>query len=126
MAGCQAAGVNSGTGQLSYHYIAEISLNVALNHTKPEIKCNGYQTHQYTSFIDSSCDVRYTEGIQSLNWTKIMKTITDDPEGFFDTGGWKFLEPESEVRDILQYIYCSYEPCHAKKGPDQSFYLSIF
>ena len=51
--------------------------------------------------IDSSCDVRYTEGIQSLNWTKIMKSITDDPEGFFDTGGWTFLEPESEVIDIL-------------------------
>jgi hypothetical protein len=26
-----------------------------------------------------------------------MKTITDDPEGFFDNGGWSFLEPESAV-----------------------------
>lgn len=25
-----------------------------------------------------------------------MKTITDDPEGFFDSGGWTFLDPESE------------------------------
>lgn len=25
-----------------------------------------------------------------------MKTITDDPEGFFENGGWSFLEPESE------------------------------
>jgi len=24
-----------------------------------------------------------------------MKTITDDPEGFFDQGGWTFLDPES-------------------------------
>lgn len=45
----------------------------------------------------SSCDIRYTEGIQSSNWTKIMKTITDDPEGFFDQGGWTFLAPESDV-----------------------------
>jgi nucleosome binding factor SPN SPT16 subunit len=45
----------------------------------------------------SSCDLRYTEGVQSLNWTKIMKTITEDPEGFFDGGGWSFLDPESEV-----------------------------
>ena len=45
----------------------------------------------------SSCDLRYTEGVQSLNWTKIMKTITDDPEGFFDNGGWSFLNPESDV-----------------------------
>ncbi|NXA69386.1 SP16H protein, partial [Mohoua ochrocephala] len=40
--------------------------------------------------------VRYTEGVQSLNWTKIMKTIVDDPEGFFEQGGWSFLEPEGE------------------------------
>lgn len=44
----------------------------------------------------NSCDIRYSEGIQSLNWTKIMKTITDDPEGFFESGGWTFLDPESD------------------------------
>lgn len=44
----------------------------------------------------NSCDIKYTEGIQSLNWTKIMKTIVDDPEGFFEQGGWSFLDPESE------------------------------
>lgn len=27
-----------------------------------------------------------------------MKTIVDDPEGFFEQGGWSFLDPESEVR----------------------------
>ncbi|BES95500.1 FACT complex subunit (SPT16/CDC68) [Nesidiocoris tenuis] len=44
----------------------------------------------------NSCDIRYSEGIQSLNWVKIMKTITDDPEGFFESGGWTFLDPESD------------------------------
>lgn len=44
----------------------------------------------------NSCDIRYSEGIQSLNWTKIMKTITDDPKGFFESGGWTFLDPESD------------------------------
>ncbi|XP_030831419.1 FACT complex subunit SPT16 [Strongylocentrotus purpuratus] len=44
----------------------------------------------------NSCDIKYTEGVQSLNWPKIMKTIVDDPEGFFEGGGWSFLEPESE------------------------------
>uniref|UniRef100_A0A8C8JNP1 FACT complex subunit n=1 Tax=Oncorhynchus tshawytscha TaxID=74940 RepID=A0A8C8JNP1_ONCTS len=34
----------------------------------------------------NSCDIKYTEGVQSLNWTKIMKTIVDDPEGFFEQG----------------------------------------
>nr|XP_054762654.1 FACT complex subunit SPT16-like [Lytechinus pictus] len=44
----------------------------------------------------NSCDIKYTEGVQSLNWPKIMKTIVDDPDGFFEGGGWSFLEPESE------------------------------
>lgn len=46
-----------------------------------------------------SCDLRYTEGVQSLNWTKIMKTIVDDPEGFFDQGGWSFLDPDSDAEE---------------------------
>ena len=25
-----------------------------------------------------------------------MKTITDDPEGFIENGGWTFLDPESD------------------------------
>ncbi|KAI4808197.1 hypothetical protein KUCAC02_000262 [Chaenocephalus aceratus] len=44
----------------------------------------------------NSCDIKYTEGVQSLNWTKIMKTIVDDPEGFFEQGGWSFLDPEGD------------------------------
>lgn len=44
----------------------------------------------------NNVDIKYTEGVQSLNWTKIMKTIMDDPEGFFESGGWNFLDPESE------------------------------
>ncbi len=43
----------------------------------------------------NNVDIKYTEGIQSLNWTKIMKTIVDDPEGFFEGGGWNFLDPDS-------------------------------
>lgn len=30
-----------------------------------------------------------------------MKTIVDDPEGFFEQGGWSFLDPESEVRLVF-------------------------
>jgi nucleosome binding factor SPN SPT16 subunit len=26
-----------------------------------------------------------------------MKTITDDPEGFFEDGGWSFLDAESDA-----------------------------
>lgn len=45
----------------------------------------------------SSCDIKYTEGIQSLNWSKIMKTINEDPEAFLENGGWGFLDPDSDV-----------------------------
>merc|ERR1712038_1568576 len=43
----------------------------------------------------NSVDIKYTEGVQSLNWGKIMKTIIDDAEGFFESGGWSFLDPNS-------------------------------
>ena len=66
------------------------------------------QNHLYTKYVFcSSCDIRYTEGVQSLNWVKIMKTINDDPEGFFDNGGWTFLEPESDVRLLPVCLSCS-------------------
>lgn len=32
-----------------------------------------------------------------------MKTITDDPEGFFDNGGWSFLGPDSDVSASVFY-----------------------
>jgi len=44
----------------------------------------------------NSCDLKYTEGAISLNWPKIMKTINDNPDNFFEDGGWKFLDPDSE------------------------------
>lgn len=28
-----------------------------------------------------------------------MKTIVDDPEGFFDQGGWSFLDPDSDAEN---------------------------
>ncbi|CAJ0956558.1 unnamed protein product, partial [Mesorhabditis belari] len=62
----------------------------------------------------NSCDLKYTEGIQSLNWPKIMKTIVDDPVEFFETGGWSFLDPfsddedESDESDFLSWDEESY------------------
>ncbi len=34
-----------------------------------------------------------------------MKAINDDPEGFFDTGGWSFLDPESEASKAVCSCY---------------------
>lgn len=39
-----------------------------------------------------SCSIRYTEGPATLQWATILKTIRDDPEGFFEQGGWNFLD----------------------------------
>ncbi|KAH7727557.1 FACT complex subunit SPT16 [Aphelenchoides avenae] len=47
----------------------------------------------------NSCDIRYSEGPISLNWNNIMKTIVDDPEAFFENGGWNFLLSDSDDED---------------------------
>ena len=47
----------------------------------------------------SSLAIKYTEGVPH-NWPKIRKTISTDPEKFYDSGGWGFLE--SNVPDDLQ------------------------
>ena len=52
----------------------------------------------------SSCDIKYTEGVQSLNWARIMKTITNDPQDFIENGGWSFLEPDSSVSVVLNLV----------------------
>ncbi|KAI9230576.1 MAG: putative SPT16-general chromatin factor [Piptocephalis tieghemiana] len=44
-------------------------------------------------WLDGS-DVLTTEGPVNLNWTQIMKTVTESPKAFFEEGGWGFLLPE--------------------------------
>jgi len=72
----------------------------------------------------NSCDIRYTEGVQSLNWAKIMKTITDDPEGFFDSGGWSFLDPDSDeenrVDDDSDEEDDQYRPTESESSAEES------
>ncbi|PGH16894.1 FACT complex subunit spt16 [Polytolypa hystricis UAMH7299] len=53
-----------------------------------------------------SVDLAFTEGPLNLNWGAIMKTVTNDPHGFFVDGGWTFLgggdsddEEESEEEE---------------------------
>ncbi|TPX56909.1 hypothetical protein PhCBS80983_g04205 [Powellomyces hirtus] len=36
------------------------------------------------------------EGPANLSWPGIMKTVASDPIGFFETGGWSFLQPADE------------------------------
>ncbi|XP_060516810.1 FACT complex subunit spt16 [Cylas formicarius] len=72
----------------------------------------------------NSCDIRYSEGVQSLNWAKIMKTITDDPDGFFESGGWTFLDPESDVEEAQEEETEDedevYQPSDLESGSEES------
>lgn len=73
----------------------------------------------------NSCDIKYTEGLQNFNWPKIMKTITDDPEGFFDQGGWNFLEAEEDEEkqpddDISDEEDDAYNPTDSEDDEDDS------
>ncbi|KAG9509703.1 FACT complex subunit spt16, partial [Fragariocoptes setiger] len=49
---------------------------------------------QVRSWLDR-CDIKYTEGVQTLHWAKIMKTIVKDPDGFFADNGWAFLDNDA-------------------------------
>ncbi|CAL8465250.1 g4785 [Coccomyxa elongata] len=42
----------------------------------------------------TSMNIKYYESKMNLNWKPILKSITDDPEGFVESGGWDFLDAE--------------------------------
>eukprot|EP01118_Nematostelium_gracile_P011535 TRINITY_DN4109_c0_g1_i4.p1 TRINITY_DN4109_c0_g1~~TRINITY_DN4109_c0_g1_i4.p1 ORF type:complete len:781 (+),score=207.84 TRINITY_DN4109_c0_g1_i4:750-3092(+) len=44
-----------------------------------------------------SCDIKYYEGTQNLNWSKVMTMIAANPKKFHtEQGGWSFLNPASD------------------------------
>ncbi|KNC97903.1 chromatin-remodeling protein SPT16 [Spizellomyces punctatus DAOM BR117] len=53
------------------------------------------QLENVKEWLDS-CDIPFSEGPANLVWPQIMKTINQDPVGFFDAGGWIILQPDSE------------------------------
>ena len=63
---------------------------------------------QIKDWLNSS-DIRYTEGIQSLNWAKVLKTVTDDPVGFFEQGGWDFLKQDDDEEVSLNLTVYNYD-----------------
>lgn len=44
-------------------------------------------------------EIPFSEGPVNLNWGSIMKTVTADPQEFFTSGGWSFLDLESDDED---------------------------
>eukprot|EP00301_Raphidiophrys_heterophryoidea_P026138 c8949_g1_i1.p1 GENE.c8949_g1_i1~~c8949_g1_i1.p1 ORF type:complete len:1050 (-),score=336.81 c8949_g1_i1:34-3078(-) len=47
----------------------------------------------------SESRIKYYEGKINLQWNTIMKHILSDPEGFFNDGGWSFLDPHDSGSD---------------------------
>jgi nucleosome binding factor SPN SPT16 subunit len=49
-----------------------------------------------------SVNISYSEGPLNLNWSMIMKTVTQDPYQFFQDGGWSFLAQDSDDEDASE------------------------
>lgn len=56
-----------------------------------------------------SVDIAFTEGPLNLNWGAIMKTVNNDPHGFFEEGGWSCLGVESDSEDEEEEEEDAYE-----------------
>ena len=56
---------------------------------------NYYMDDDVDSDYNETDDDKFNDDNNDVR-VKIMKTIVDDPEGFFESGGWSFLDPESD------------------------------
>ncbi|PVU99977.1 hypothetical protein BB559_000235 [Furculomyces boomerangus] len=68
------------------------------NYKKTPIHINTVPMEQVDDVKEwlDSVNIPFTEGPVNLNWTQIMKTINEDPVGFFEDGGWSFLQESSD------------------------------
>ncbi|EMD38571.1 hypothetical protein CERSUDRAFT_113749 [Gelatoporia subvermispora B] len=72
--------------------------------TKTPLHINSIPSSQLDdvkNWLDS-VDIPLAEGPVNLNWGPIMKTINEDPYGFFQGGGWTFLggSPGGDESDV--------------------------
>jgi len=71
---------------------------VLKDYDKPVIHINSVPVEHLETIKEwlNSCDIKYYEGTQTLNWNRIMATIKEDPVRFHaEEGGWNFLSTES-------------------------------
>ncbi len=47
----------------------------------------------------SSVNLKFYESKINLNWKPILKNIVEDPDAFFENGGWSFLDQEGGTDD---------------------------
>lgn len=47
--------------------------------------------------------IKYYETKTNLAWRNILKRIMDDPQGFIEDGGWKFLDMDVRIDCAMMY-----------------------
>lgn len=45
-----------------------------------------------------SCDCYFVESKVNFNWSNILKTVLADPQGFYEMGGWMYLQQDGSCR----------------------------
>jgi nucleosome binding factor SPN SPT16 subunit len=68
------------------------------DHTQPPIHITAIPMSNLESVKDwlDSVDVLFAESTVNYNWTNIMKTVVEDPIGFYEMGGWGYLQPDAD------------------------------
>eukprot|EP00908_Phaeocystis_cordata_P015047 Transcript_26160.p1 GENE.Transcript_26160~~Transcript_26160.p1 ORF type:complete len:768 (-),score=490.35 Transcript_26160:181-2484(-) len=74
------------------------------------------------SWLDS-CNIKFYEGTANLNWTSIMKHVNEiGLEGFYDDGGWKFLNMQgsSDEEGSESEAESEFEPSGSESEEEES------
>lgn len=66
------------------------------DHSIPPVHVNTIPMTQLEAVKEwlDSVEVYFVESKVNFNWTNIMKTVNEDPVGFYEMGGWTYLQPE--------------------------------
>ena len=71
------------------------------DHTVPPVHITAIPMSNLEAVKDwlDSVDVLFAESTVNYNWTNIMKTVVEDPIGFYEMGGWSYLQPDADNED---------------------------
>jgi nucleosome binding factor SPN SPT16 subunit len=79
------------------------------------------QVEAIKDWLDS-VDICYLEGPINLNWNNIMKSVNEDPKGFFEDGGWaQFYEDSDQEQEVDEEESASeYEGSESSESEEES------
>jgi nucleosome binding factor SPN SPT16 subunit len=83
------------------------------DHSLPPVHINSIPMTQLEAVKEwlDSVDVYFVESKVNFNWTNIMKTVNEDPIGFYEMGGWTYLQPdEADAAGTEEERSSEYEP----------------